>query len=128
MLRKITSFAIAILLIYSAAAFLFISYKDFGKSEILAFVFAGLLASINIIITLVLIEKNLQKSEDNFVKSFMLSTLIRLFFLILIFLLIVTIVSLNHFVFSIAFFILYFLFQMVEIYILQTLKQPDTRK
>ena len=128
MLKKITLFAIAILVVYSAVAFLYISYKDLGKQEILAFVFAGLLASINIIIALTLIEKNLQKSEENFVKSFMLSTLIRLFFLILIFLLIMTILSLNHFVFSVAFFILYFLFQMVEIYILQTLKQPDTLK
>ena len=123
MLKKVRVFAIVIIFFYSGIAYLLIHFNNYGQDEILGFIFAGILTTINIIATLFLLEKTIQKPAKQFLKSFMTSTLLRLFFLLLIFLLTMTMVTLNHFVFGIGFFILYFLFQMIEIYILHTNKQ-----
>jgi uncharacterized membrane protein len=122
MLKKSTRFSLIIFVLYTVSAFLIMQKPNYGNPEILAFLSAGILAILNLVLTVLLIEKNLAKNKNEFIKSFLQSTIIRVVILLAIFFTILLIMPLNHFVFSVAFFILYFLYQMIEIYILHTNK------
>ena len=128
MLRKSLPFSFIVIITYISVAYIIVGSYQFGDAEIQAFILAGVLAILNMILAMVFIDKNLAKHQDEFMKSFMQSTIVRLVIVLAIFFTIILLMSLNHFVFSIGFFILYFLFQIVEIYLLQTVKQPDTLK
>jgi len=120
MLKKSLPFSALIVVIYISAAYIIIHNFDYGQAEIKAFIYAGMLAILNMVLALIFIDKNLTKNQNEFMKSFMKSIIIRLVTVLAIFFTILLVMSLNHFVFSIGFFILYFLFQMIEIYILHT--------
>ena len=120
MLKKSLPFSAVIIVIYISAAYIISGHYNYNQAEIEAFLFAGLLAVLNMILAFNFIDKNLTKSQNEFMKSFMKSTILRLVIVLAIFFTILLTMSLNHFVFSIGFFILYFLFQMIEIYILHT--------
>jgi len=124
-LKKTLKPSVAIFILYITGTYFIVQKYDYGEPEILAFVFAGVLAIVNLVLTVFLIEKNLTKNKNDFIKGFLQSTMIRIAILLAIFFTIMVIMSLNHFVFGIAFFILYFLFQMIEIYILHTNKQTN---
>ncbi|KAA3611260.1 MAG: hypothetical protein D8M58_14925 [Calditrichaeota bacterium] len=123
MLKELFKYISGILVIYTGVVILIYFNSKIETAEILGFVLAGVLCTINVFITLFFIKKILKKPDIEFVKGYIRSTLIRLFFLLAIFFTIVMKMPVNHFVFSVAFFILYFLFQTVEIYILHTFKQ-----
>ena len=125
MLKKTLKPSIVIFLLYIIISYLVVQKYDFGDPEILALVLAGALAIVNLFLTVILIEKNLTKNKNEFIKGFLQSTMIRMLILLAIFFTIMVLLSLNHFVFGIGFFILYFLFQMIEIYILHTNKQTN---
>jgi len=122
MLKKSLVFSLIVLIGYIAIAYILIKINNYGQAEIAAFIYAGILAVLNLILTMFFIDKNLTKKQNEFIKSFMQSTILRLVIILAIFFTIVLLMQLNHFVFSIGFFILYFLFQMIEIYILHTNK------
>jgi len=123
MLRKSSLPFVIIFVLYIVSAFWIAENNDYGSPEILALLCAAILAGLNLFLTVYLIEKNLTKNKNEFIKNFLQSTIIRIVILLAIFFTIVVIMPLNHFVFSVAFFILYFLFQMIEIYILHTNKR-----
>lgn len=122
MFIKTLQFTIPLIFIYTVVAYFIIDTYDQSEPEILGFVFAALLALINIFLTAFFLEKNLKKKGKEFVKVFFRSTLIRLAIILMIFFTILVKMSLNHFVFGVGFLILYFLSQMIEIYILHTNK------
>jgi len=122
MLYKSLLPSLIIFILYITVAYFLVQLKDYGRQEILALVLAGALAVINLVLTVFFIEKNLAKNKNEFIKGFLKSTIIRIVVLLAIFFTIMIIMSLNHFVFGVGFFILYFLFQMIEIYILHTNK------
>lgn len=122
MLIKTIQFSLPVFFLYTIAAYLIINSYNLGKPEISGFVYAGLLALLNIFLTAFFLEKNLKKMGKEFVKVFFRSTLIRLAIILMIFFTILVKMSLNHFVFGVGFLILYFLSQMIEIYILHTNK------
>jgi hypothetical protein len=93
------------------------------NAGLLALIYAGVICTLNVSITLFFIKKLLKKPGYEFVKGFNSSVLIRLFLLLAIFFTIILKMPVNHFVFTVAFFILYFLFQVIEVYILHTYKQ-----
>jgi len=123
MLKKSFKYISWILVAYSILALVLYLSDKIGKPGLLGFLFAGVICTGNVLFTLFFIKKILKKPDIEFVKGFTQSTLIRLFTLLAIFFTIVLKTPVNHFVFSVAFFILYFIFQMVEIYILHTYKQ-----
>ncbi len=123
MLKKSALHISAILVFFFIVSLLLYFSFNYGKKEILSLAAAGLLVSFNFIITLYIIDKNLTTRKNSFVNSFLIMTLIRFVFLLIIFFTIVSLDTINHFVFSAAFFILYFLFQMVEVYNLHTFKE-----
>lgn len=123
MLKKVLKPSLAIFIFYITLAWFIVEKYAYGQTEVTSFVLAGVLAIVNIFLTVWLIEKNLTKNKNEFIKGFLQSTIIRIVILLAIFFTIIVLVPLNHFVFGIGFFILYFLFQMIEIYILHTNKQ-----
>ncbi len=123
MIKKSSKYLSLILFAYFIVVILFYLNDKIGKPEILAFLLAGAVCTLNVLFTLFFIKKILKKDDIDFVKTFIGSTLFRLIILLGIFFTIVLKLPVNHFVFSVAFFILYFLFQAVEIYILHTFKQ-----
>ena len=120
MLKKSLPFSALIVVIYISVVYIITHNYHYGQAEIMAFILAGMLAVLNMILAMIFIDKNLTKNQNEFMKSFMKSTIIRLATVLAIFFTILLLMSLNHFVFSIGFFILYFLFQMIEIFILHT--------
>lgn len=103
----------------SVAILYYVNFQDgLGK----ALLYAGLLGSINVFLNIFFAVKNLKKPDNDFIKSFWMSIFFRMLILLGMFFTILIKVPLNHFVFTVAFFILYFLFQIIEIYILHTAK------
>ena len=125
MLKRTLKPSIIIFILYIIIAYYIVQKYNYEDPEILAFVLAGTLAIVNLFLTLFLIEKNLTNNKNEFIKAFLYSTILRIVILLAIFFTIIVIVPLNHFVFGIGFFILYFLFQMIEIYILHTNKPAN---
>jgi len=123
MLKKSLLLSAVVVIIYASSAFILIRNYNYKEPEIQAFVFAGILALLNFVMAVILIDKNLAKKQNEFIKAFMQSTILRLVIILAIFFTIILMMPLNHFVFSIGFFILYFLFQMIEIFVLHTNKQ-----
>ena len=122
MLKKTIQYSSAVLVLYAAVSYILVHSYQYNVPEITAFTLAGALALLNLFLTVFFIDKNLTKNQNEFMKSFLQSTIIRLIIILAIFFTILVAVSLNHFVFGIGFLILYFLFQMIEIYILHTNK------
>jgi hypothetical protein len=128
MFRKSFKYITGILFVYFGLAIFLYMYDIIEKSGILGFIFAGVVCTLNVFFTLFFINKILKKPDNEFVKGYIKTTVFRLFILLAIFFTIMLKMPVNHFVFSGAFFILYFLFQMVEIYILHTYKQSGVLK
>ena len=122
MLYKTLQYSLISLLIYVVIALIIIQLNNYGIAEIIGFISAGLLALLNLLFTMVFIKRNIKKDYRMFIKGFGQSTIVRIVIIAAIFFTILLILPLNHFVFGIAFLILYFLFQMIEIFILHTLK------
>ncbi len=77
-----------------------------------------LLFFINMILDTFFLIKSLKNDADSFVKRFFRGKLVRVVIVLMIFFTIWVFVALNRFIFVVTFFILYFLFQIIEIYIL----------
>jgi len=122
MLKKTIQYSSAVLVLYIGVSYILIHAYQYNVPGITAFTLAGVLALLNLLLTVFFIDKNLTKNQKEFMKSFLQSTIIRLVIILAIFFTILVVVPLNHFVFGIGFLILYFLFQMIEIYILHTNK------
>lgn len=122
MLYKTLQYSLLSLLLYAIIASIIIQLNDYQLSEIIGFISAGLLALLNLMFTMVFIKRNIKKDYREFIKGFGQSTLIRIVIILAIFFTILLKLPLNHFVFGFAFLILYFLFQMIEIFILHNFK------
>jgi hypothetical protein len=123
MLKKSLLLSVVVIITYVSVAYILVRTYNYNGPEIQALVFAAILALLNFILALIFIDKNLTKKQKEFINALMKSTILRLVIILAIFFTIILFVPLNHFVFSIGFFILYFLFQMIEIYVLHTNKQ-----
>ena len=122
MLKKTIQYSSVVFLSYIGISYLLIHTYQYNVPEITGFFLAGVLALLNLFLTIFFIDKNLTKNQNEFMKSFLQSTIIRLIIILAIFFTIMVAMPVNHFVFGIGFLILYFLFQMIEIYILHTNK------
>ena len=122
MLNKTLQYSLISLLIYVVIALIVIQLNNYGIPEIIGFISAGLLALLNLLFTMVFIKRNIKKDYRMFIKGFGQSTFVRIVIIVAIFFTILLKLPLNHFVFGTAFLILYFLFQMIEIFILHNLK------
>ena len=122
MLKSFFRYSLILFVGYGVFSSLLVFVKDYQKGEISALLLAGILALINIVFVVFFLVKKLGRPEKEFVSSFWRITLMRMVIILAIFFTILTKITLNHFVFTVAFFILYFLFQMIEIYILHTAK------
>lgn len=112
------------IIIYAIVATIVVTVNNYDQSDILALIIAGGLALLNLFFTMVFIKKNIHKRNTAFIKGFFLSTIVRLIILVAIFFTIVLNLPLNYFVFGVSFFILYFLFQIIEIFFLHTNNAP----
>lgn len=120
MLKKTLKYSLFVLISYALTVYAFYYGLDLGKAEIYGFSLAGSVNLLNFVSAMFFVERSLSKSNHEFIKAFVRSTIVRVVILVGIFFTIVLIMPLNHFVFSVSFVILYFLFQMLEIYILHT--------
>lgn len=112
------------IIIYAIVATIVVTVNNYDQLDILALIIAGGLALLNLFFTMVFIKKNIHKRNTAFIKGFFLSTIVRLIILVAIFFTIVLNLPLNYFVFGVSFFILYFLFQIIEIFFLHTNNAP----
>ena len=122
MFQKIIKSGVLSFLVYIITSAIIVKINNYENEDILALTAAGGLAFINLALTVFFIKKNISKNNIEFIKGFFLSTIVRIIILVAIFFTIVLKLPLNHFVFGVAFFILYFLFQIIEIYFLHTNK------
>lgn len=122
MFNKIYKYSGILFLVYMLVAAIISFAEKYDDLDILALIMAGVLALLNVFLTIFFIRKNNNKSNQEFIKGFFLSTIVRIVILLTIFFTIVLKLPLNHFVFTVGFFILYLLFQIIEIYLLHTNK------
>ncbi|RMH61767.1 MAG: hypothetical protein D6677_11200 [Calditrichaeota bacterium] len=83
---------------------------------------AALLMGLNILMEAFNLKYAAQKTTDDFVKNFFRGKLVRVVIILAIFFTIYVNMAANGFIFIVVFFILYFLFQIIEIYIFHTHK------
>ncbi len=105
----------------SAAALLLTLLLWWGRvaeETVLGVAWGSGLFFINMILDTLFLIKSLKEDADSFVKRFFRGKLVRIVIVLMIFFTIWVFIALNRFIFVVTFFILYFLFQIIEIYIL----------
>ncbi len=118
MIQNMIKYGAVILLLYAVGSWFYLGGSESGEEDLRALVLAALMALLYMIASAFSVHRVLKKPSAEFVRSFMKNIIIRMGGLLAIFFTILLIIPLNHFVFIASFFILYFLFQIVEIYLL----------
>ncbi len=88
------------------------------RETIWAVAWGGGLFTLNMVLDTLFLIKSMKKDADSFVRQFFSGKLVRVVIVLMIFFTIWVFAALNRFIFVVTFFILYFLFQIMEIYIL----------
>ena len=93
-------------------------WADAGEGTVYGVACGSVLFIINMVLDTLFLIKSLKNDADSFVKRFFRGKLVRIVIVLMIFFTIWVFIALNRFIFVVTFFILYFLFQIMEIYIL----------
>ena len=114
MKKKIYS-ALAIFAVYAFVAKIYAQKMQYDNEVILALVFAAAIALVNFGLSIYFNQKVLKKAVGIFTTTLMQGMLKRVVIVLLISFTIMLTMPLNDFVFVAAFFILYFLLQIIEL-------------
>jgi len=114
-MKKKILVGVAVLVIYGIAASFFAHTKADDQQIVLALIMAGGLAIINFFLGILYNQRALRERTDLVTMVVMKNMLKRMAIILTILFTIVLSIDLNHFVFVASFFILYFLFQIIEI-------------
>lgn len=114
MKKKIYS-ALAIFAVYAFVAKIYAQKMQYDNEVILALVFAAAIALVNFGLSIYFNQKVLKKAVGIFTTTLMQGMLKRMIIVLVISFTIMLTIALNDFVFVAAFFILYFLLQIIEL-------------
>jgi len=107
-----------IILFYIIGGYGFSRIFSFNSIQINSLVISGILASFNVISAFLMIFISRGKDFNNFVRVFFSGIAARIFILLVIIFTIIKLMNVDRFVFIFSFFILYFVFQIWELIII----------
>ena len=116
--RKFLAGILIILALYIVTCFTLNQFYEYTLEILKACLYAGIIAVINVLIAFFSIIFIGRKPAANFTKLFLITFSIRFLFLLGIIIIILLKGEADQFTFLVSFFILYFLFQIWEIYII----------
>ncbi len=112
----------AILIIYIVAAWSIVQLAGFQAEKIKGLYFSGILATINVVMAYVVLKLAMPKDQKTFAKIFLSGMVLRLLGLLILIFMIFKYSDADHFVFIGSLFILYFMYQIWEVLILNNKK------
>lgn len=115
-----------ILLIYAMGSWGFARILQMGTEKINSLWISGIINTINVVVAFLIIRFTIDKEEKKFMKSFFGSMGIRVLALLAIILFLLQKNYIDQFTFIISFFILYVLFQMWEIWMINSHLRKET--
>ncbi len=119
-ISKFLSGVVIILLIYAMGSWGFARIFQMGAEKINSLWISGIINTINIVVAFLIIKFTINKEEKKFMKSFFAGMGIRVLALLAIILLLLPKNYIEQFTFIISFFILYILFQIWEIWLINS--------
>ena len=105
-----------IVIAYSALSWLFSALYVFDTTQNTALIVSGILGTVNIVISFIILTVSYDKDIKGFMVNYFGGMGIRLLFLLLTIFLILKFMRIDIFVFILSLFVLYFVFQILEIY------------
>jgi len=120
MVKKFILGILVILVLYSLIAWGISFIVQFSKNQILGLQISGILATVNVVIAFLIIYLAKDKEQANFAKIFLGGMAVRLVAMIVFIFIIFRYSRADHFVFIGSLFILYFVYQIWEVYILNS--------
>lgn len=105
-----------IVIAYSALSWLFSALYAFDTTQNTALIVSGILGTVNIVISFIILTVSYDKDIKGFMVNYFGGMGIRLLFLLLTIFLILKFMRIDIFVFILSLFVLYFIFQILEIY------------
>ena len=118
--RKMNLSIVYVTAIYIALSFFLANFFSFSKIQNLSLFIAGILGVINIVASIVLLTFSYEKEFKEFMIIYFGGMGIRLLFFLLIIFFIIKFIRIDIFVFILSFFVLYFIFQAIEIYFIHS--------
>jgi len=119
-ISKFLSGVVIILLIYAMGSWGFARIFQMGAEKINSLWISGIINTINIVVAFLIIKFTINKEEKKFMKSFFAGMGIRVLALLAIILFLLSKNYIEQFTFIISFFILYLLFQIWEIWLINS--------
>ena len=105
-----------IVIAYSALSWLFSALYAFDTTQNTALIVSGILGTVNIVISFIILTVSYDKDIKGFMVNYFGGMGIRLLFLLLTIFLILKFMRIDIFVFILSLFVLFFVFQILEIY------------
>ncbi len=118
MSRKFFSGVLVILIIYILAAWGMIQIAALNSDQIQGIIYSGIIGTVNIVLAYLIIRIAIYKDQKTFSKIFLGGLVARLLLLFVFIYLILNFSSTDRFVFIGSLFILYFIYQIWEVLIL----------
>ncbi len=110
----------AILIAYILFSWLVSALADFDLYQNQSLLFAGLLATINILAAYVIVKLSVHRGQKDFSRIFLTGMVLRVLFLLMLIFLVLKFTRVNDFVFIGSLFILYFVYQVWEVLFLNS--------
>ncbi len=126
---RISKFLIGVLIIlgvYAIGGWGFAKLLQFNAQKINSLWIAGIINTLNIVVAFLIIKFTINKEEKQFMKTFFSGMGVRVLILLTIILFFLKKDYIEQFTFIISFFILYVLFQMWEIWSIQSHLRKET--
>ena len=110
----------AILIAYILFSWLVSALADFDLYQNQSLLFAGLLATVNILAAYVIVKLSVHRGQKDFSRIFLTGMVLRVLFLLMLIFLVLKFTRVNDFVFIGSLFILYFVYQVWEVLFLNS--------
>jgi len=120
MIKKFLIGIVAILVLYIVLSWAIAVIGGFGPEKIQALCYSGILATLNIVIAFGVLKFSINQTQKTFAKFFLSGMVLRLLGLLICIFLIFNFSRADHFVFIGSLFILYFMYQIWEVLIVNT--------
>ena len=109
-----------VIILYGGISWLLTDRYNFGEEQVLSIILSGVLGTINIILSFIILILAYDEDINGFMKKYFGGMGLRLLFLLLSIFLIIKLMEIDIFVFILSLFVLYFIFQSIEIYFIHS--------
>jgi len=114
-----------IMALYAGIVWLVSGAYAFSATQNKALLIAGILSAVNIVISFMILTSSYNKDIKSFMVFYFGGMGIRLLFLLLIIFIVLKFMQIDIFVFILSLFVLYFIFQTLEIYYVHSYKKGN---